>query len=280
VLFETMRARYGYVSGKAAREEVLPSTRERGMELFFLSRSRIRSDMPAYIAAEIREAKAEILHFEAEAERRHDELEATVAAFVEEKWARNGDAFSTNLRAAWNTGAWRLAGLIAWLPEGVAKDREQRAAYRSYTPYNPEPVPTTGADLIAWAEKHPQGVIDLGIEAKVLAKAAKKPEANIPKTLIHKIERYVPGIWTVIRVGSFNSDLGTTYFFTLGREDGQSVTWRTTTAVTLDDQRIEHGKSYRILSAGVREIPEPRMLRSGIVVQDGRKLERASLKLM
>lgn len=280
VLFEAMRSRYGYVSGKAAREGTQPSTRERGMDLLWTSRRRVTSSTPSWVKDEIREARAEMAHFEAEAERRHDELEADVTVFVEEKWARSGDAFAANLRAAWNTGAWRLAGLVAWLPEGVAKEQERKAANRAYTPYDPDLTPVTGADLLAWAAKYPQGVVDLGIEEKTLAKAAKKPEANIAKALANKIERYVPGNWTVIRVGSFEGTFGTTYFFTMVREDGRSVTWRTTTPHTTDGTRVEQGKAYRIVSAGVKDVPKPRTLRTGAVVQDGRSIERASVVLV
>jgi hypothetical protein len=73
---------------------------------------------------------------------------------------------------------------------------------------------------------------------------------------------------------------GTTWFFTMIREsDMASVTWRTTTPYTNLDQQVEQGKVYRIVSATLGEVPEPRTLKSGAKVQDGRSIERARVVL-
>jgi len=278
VVFESMRNRYGYVSGKSAREHVLRSTRERGMEFLSLARTRITPSMRPDFVAEVRAAKRELLHFEAEAERRREEFEV-VTAFVEEKWKSDGNAFAANLRAAWHTGAWRLVGLVAWLPEAMAKEQERRRMLTA-KPYEPEPVPATNAELLVWRERYPQAVVDLELEDKIFERAAKKPDAPVTKAVAGKIARYVPGDWKVCRVGSFDGMFGTTWFFTMIREsDMASVTWRTTTPYTNLDQQVEQGKVYRIVSATLGEVPEPRTLKSGAKVQDGRSIERARVVL-
>jgi hypothetical protein len=271
VLAEMALTRHGYVSGKAAYENSgLVSTKETVAEwtgilhpVGQLTREKIRARD---------ELQAEVEAFATkDVQKFYDEAKA----FVDAKFTEDPtNEFASNLRTAFYTGSIKMLGFLVWIPAGLAKIRSQQAVRKS-GPWTPS-VPKTGAEFEAYCQEWDKETVlaSLGIDEKKAAKEMAR--AEITKGLFSKIEKHVPGIWKVCRIGHYEGQFGTTYFFSLVREqDGAEITWKSSRGSTEDGGAIRENDRLLIDSATVGEIPPPRTGHNGKTYQDGRLIQRA-----
>jgi hypothetical protein len=291
VLADMMIAEHGYVSGGAAWRSngELVSTKSHTLHAMSLllgwTKLGARDQQLKAERARLREKLSE--YPEDRAQALYEKAEALVASKLEDELSE----FTSNLNVAFCTGSLKLLGFLVWLPSALrkadaaeAKRKLEEKANATQSPWTPTAAerPTNGAELHAFIDTwydadHDQFCADLGITEGSLKRALGKPDKALTKASGKKLDRTVPGTWTITRIGSFQGDWGTSFFITIVREDGAKVLWKSSNPVTEDGFEVNEGDQIRFKGASIGDIPKPYTNeRTGRTSQDGRRVNRAT----
>ncbi|MEE8385866.1 MAG: hypothetical protein V3S01_08115 [Dehalococcoidia bacterium] len=146
----------------------------------------------------------------------------------------DGD-FRRNLTVALETGAYRLVAVLAYIPQGLRRAREdaaKAARKASSFPYDP-----TADSLLARLETFSPEELKLSKRD-----ATKVFEGVAPsKGGAAKLSKCLAGAWTVMSLRSFEGFYGLTTYATFERKDGARVTWKASGSVD-----AEVGDVYRL----------------------------------
>lgn len=101
----------------------------------------------------------------------------------------------------------------------------ERAFSEAFKVHEVDPV-VNGSDLVRVYEAWPRMVPLLGLSLAVIDKARKAPDKPVAKAVAKKVSTFIPGLWTVTRRHTFESEYGTTVLLSLRRSDGAALEWR------------------------------------------------------
>ena len=285
VVADMMIAEHGYVSGSSAYHSHgdLVSTKSHVLEALslLLNWAPITHWSQKEEKARLEEKLKE--YPEARAQAMYERAEAIVA----EKLEAEVTEFTSNLNVAFRTGSLKLLGFLVWLPSLLRKidateaRRKIEAAQAPWTPSELE-RPTTGTELNVFIATHYHGdelyfCEQLGVKEAAVKRALAKPEKTLTKALIKKLERTVPGTWTITNIRSWMGDFGTTFFLTLARKDGAKIQWKTGNPETVDGDDVNEGDEIIFRGASIGDIPKAFVSqKNGKTYQDGRIINRVS----
>ncbi len=169
--------------------------------------------------------------------------EIDIDALYEEAlaWAEGlyDNSFSRNVKAALVSGADRLIGTMAYVPQGLRKAREKAASKaleesllgESFL-YNPD-QDSLDSKMSTWAPA------DLGVSDRSWSKLG---TGKASKTLLKKLNTCVSGVWTVASVRAHDSELwGTTTYIKYVRTDGATLEWKASGI-----KNFKPGEKYRL----------------------------------